>query len=101
MLNVFPAWELFHRLTREEAIEYLDKRASQGFNAVLAVFLPELECVIPISGCSSWAHYSVPNHWQMRPPAPTSVLQELPRAVQMWTVQAQPCSTRIVTVRSR
>lgn len=37
------AWELFHRLTREEVVHYLDTRKRQGFNAVLAVALPELE----------------------------------------------------------
>lgn len=28
------AWELFHRLNREAAIRYLDKRAAQGFNVI-------------------------------------------------------------------
>lgn len=37
------AWELFHRLTREETEQYLDKRAEQGFNTVLAVALAEFE----------------------------------------------------------
>ncbi len=37
------AWELFHRLTREEALHYLDKRAEQGFNVVQAVALAELD----------------------------------------------------------
>ncbi len=36
------AWELFHRTDREEAVYYLDKRASQGFNVVQAVLLAEL-----------------------------------------------------------
>lgn len=35
------AWEIFHRLTREEAIEYLDKRRQQGFNVIQAVALAE------------------------------------------------------------
>jgi hypothetical protein len=39
------AWELFHRLNREQAVEYLDVRASQGFNAVQAVALAELSGV--------------------------------------------------------
>lgn len=34
-------WELFHRLTREEALEYLDLRAKQGFNVIQAVVLAE------------------------------------------------------------
>lgn len=37
------AWELFHRLTREEAGIYLETRASQGFNVVQAVALAELD----------------------------------------------------------
>jgi hypothetical protein len=39
------AWELFHRLDREEAILYLKKRASQGFTVIQAVALAELEGV--------------------------------------------------------
>ena len=37
------AWELFHRLSREEADKYLSKRAEQGFNVVQAVALAELD----------------------------------------------------------
>ncbi|MDX2064590.1 MAG: DUF4038 domain-containing protein [Fimbriimonadaceae bacterium] len=37
------AWELFHRLTREEIVRYLDARAAQGFNVVQAVGLAELD----------------------------------------------------------
>lgn len=36
------AWELFHRLTREEAEKYLKNRAEKGFNVVQAVALAEL-----------------------------------------------------------
>jgi hypothetical protein len=35
------AWELFHRLDREEADLYLATRAAQGFNVVQAVVLAE------------------------------------------------------------
>lgn len=35
------AWELFHRLNREEANTYLDDRASKGFNVIQAVILAE------------------------------------------------------------
>jgi len=35
------AWELFHRLSREEAIEYLKKRSEQGFTVIQAVALAE------------------------------------------------------------
>lgn len=37
------AWELFHRLNREEAIQYLDNRAGLGFTVVQAVALAELD----------------------------------------------------------
>jgi Protein of unknown function (DUF4038)/Putative collagen-binding domain of a collagenase len=36
------AWELFHRLNREEAEHYLRKRAEQGFTVIQAVALAEL-----------------------------------------------------------
>jgi len=37
------AWELFHKLTREEAEVYLDIRAEQGFTVIQAVALAELD----------------------------------------------------------
>ena len=37
------AWELFHRLNREEATRYLENRARLGFNVVQAVAIAELE----------------------------------------------------------
>ncbi len=37
------AWELFHRLDRKEAAEYLKTRASQGYTVVQAVALAELD----------------------------------------------------------
>ncbi|MGR3811827.1 glycoside hydrolase family 140 protein [Jiulongibacter sp. NS-SX5] len=37
------AWELFHKLDKEEATQYLEKRASQGFNVIQAVGLAELD----------------------------------------------------------
>ena len=37
------AWELFHRLTREEAEHYLNTRKSQGYNFIQAVVLAELD----------------------------------------------------------
>ncbi len=36
------AWELFHKLNREEATQYLETRAAQGFNVIQAVALAEL-----------------------------------------------------------
>lgn len=35
-------WELFHRITREDALHYLDKRQEQGFNIIQAVALAEI-----------------------------------------------------------
>ena len=37
------AWELFHRLNREEADRYLKNRADKGFTVIQAVALAELE----------------------------------------------------------
>ena len=39
------AWELLHRLDRKQAAEYLDLRANQGYTAIQAVALAELEGV--------------------------------------------------------
>jgi hypothetical protein len=37
------AWELFHRLTREDADLYLENRAKKGFTVIQAVVLAELD----------------------------------------------------------
>ncbi len=37
------AWELFHRLTREEAERYLEQRRVQGFTVIQAVVLAEFD----------------------------------------------------------
>lgn len=37
------AWELFHRLTREEAEKYLGERARQKFTVIQAVVLAEMD----------------------------------------------------------
>lgn len=37
------AWELFHRLNREEAVRYLDDRTKKGFSVIQAVLLAELD----------------------------------------------------------
>lgn len=37
------AWELFHRLNREEATHYLETRARQGFTVIQAVALAEFD----------------------------------------------------------
>jgi hypothetical protein len=38
-------WELFHRLDRKQALQYLDARAAQHFTAIQAVALAELDGV--------------------------------------------------------
>lgn len=37
------AWELFHRLNREEADKYLENRATKGFTVIQAVAIAELD----------------------------------------------------------
>ena len=37
------AWELFHRLNKEEADRYLKRRSEQGFTVVQAVVLAEMD----------------------------------------------------------
>src|SRR5512146_2122476 len=37
------AWELFHRLDREDADRYLEDRARKGFTVIQAVALAELD----------------------------------------------------------
>src|ERR687884_1803920 len=37
------AWEMFHRLTREEADRYLENRRQKGFTVIQAVVLAELD----------------------------------------------------------
>lgn len=37
------AWELFHRLTREDAERYLELRRAQGFTVIQAVVLAEFD----------------------------------------------------------
>ena len=36
-------WELFHRLTKQEADEYLKRRSAQGFTVIQAVVLAEMD----------------------------------------------------------
>ncbi len=37
------AWEIFHRLTREETEDYLENRRQKGFNVIQAVALAEFD----------------------------------------------------------
>jgi len=41
------AWEVFHRLDRDETLLYLKKRAEQGYNTIFAVALAEYEFHLP------------------------------------------------------
>lgn len=58
------AWELFHRLDKQEAIMYLDKRKEQGFNVVQAVVLAELDGIntpnangdLPFTDLAKWKY---------------------------------------------
>jgi hypothetical protein len=45
------AWELFHRLDREQATRYLQDRASKGFTVIQAVALAELDGLIDPNPC--------------------------------------------------
>jgi hypothetical protein len=45
------AWELFHKLSRKEATEYLGNRAKKGFSVIQAVVLAEL------NGCTKPDYY--------------------------------------------
>lgn len=42
-LTACTGWELFHKLTFQEARLYIDNRASKGFNAIQAVAVAELD----------------------------------------------------------
>lgn len=43
MIKADTAWEMCHRLTRDEIVEYLNLRRDQGFNVISTVALSELE----------------------------------------------------------
>jgi len=58
------AWELFHRLGKQEAITYFDTRKAQGFNVVQAVVLAELDGIntpnangdLPFTDLAKWKY---------------------------------------------
>lgn len=58
------AWELFHRLGKQEAITYFDTRKAQGFNVVQAVVLAELDGInrpnangdLPFTDLANWKY---------------------------------------------
>lgn len=52
------AWELFHRLNREEAKQYLEDRAKKGFTVIQAVAIAELD---GISAENAYGHLPFQN----------------------------------------
>lgn len=58
------AWELFHRLNREEALRYLDDRAAKGFTVVQAVALAELD---GLNDPNPYGHKPLLDHDPTRP----------------------------------
>jgi hypothetical protein len=60
------AWELFHRLNREEAERYLTKRSEQGFTIIQAVVLAELD---GLNTPNAYGHRPLENNDPTRPNA--------------------------------
>ena len=58
------AWELFHKLNREDAIHYLDNRAAKGFNIIQAVVLAELK---GLSQPNAYGHLPLTNQDPAQP----------------------------------
>ena len=58
------AWELFHRLNREEALLYLQDRAAKGFNVIQAVVIAELD---GISTGNAYGHLPFHNQDPTKP----------------------------------
>ena len=58
------AWELFHKLSREEAYKYLSDRAQKGFTVIQAVALSELD---GINKPNYYGKYPIINHDPARP----------------------------------
>jgi hypothetical protein len=58
------AWELFHRLTREDADRYLDDRAAKGYTVVQAVALAEVD---GLDAPNAYGHTPLVEHDPARP----------------------------------
>lgn len=58
------AWELFHKLNREDAILYLDNRAGKGFNIIQVVVLAELK---GLSQPNAYGHLPLTNQDPAQP----------------------------------
>jgi hypothetical protein len=62
------AWELFHRLKREEADKYLENRAEKGFTVIQAVAISELDghtdlITLHPGGGHGWAEWFQHEDW--------------------------------------
>jgi hypothetical protein len=58
------AWELFHRLNREQATEYLDVRSQQGYTVIQAVALAELD---GLNDPNAYGHKPLTDNDPMKP----------------------------------
>lgn len=58
------AWELFHRLNREEAEQYLENRAKKGFTVIQAVALAELD---GLNTPNAYGHRPLVNNDPLKP----------------------------------
>ena len=58
------AWELFHRLNREDATVYLENRASKGFTVIQAVAIAELD---GLDDPNAYGHRPLLNNDPLRP----------------------------------
>ncbi|HVO09422.1 MAG TPA: glycoside hydrolase family 140 protein [Vicinamibacteria bacterium] len=58
------AWELFHRLDREEAMRYLENRAAKGFTVIQAVALAEFD---GLDTPNAYGHRPLLDHDPTRP----------------------------------
>ncbi|MCR9293675.1 MAG: glycoside hydrolase family 140 protein [bacterium] len=58
------AWELFHRLNREEADLYLENRAAKGFSVIQAVALAELD---GLTTPNAYGHFPLLDNDPLRP----------------------------------
>lgn len=62
------AWELFHRLTREEAVLYLEDRASKGFTVIQAVILAEFNGLTEPNPYGAVPRELQPGEWEVQCP---------------------------------
>ena len=58
------AWELFHRLNREHAVQYLQDRAAKRFNVIQAVVLAEFD---GLTAPNAYGHLPLKNNDPLQP----------------------------------